>query len=325
MSSATDGISTALASRAARSDLSHTPSRPTRHCGVRLSVLTPSFNYGRFLGDAIASVSRQTHSGIEDVEHVVVDGGSTDETLEILRRAPGNVVWRSEPDDGQSDALNKALTLSTGDWIGWLNADEFYLPGAFQAVAEIVDRHPDATLIHGDTAFVDERGGFVRLRGHHDFRARVLRWHTPYISSCSMFLRREAVPRRGWDREMRAIMDWDLYLEVWSRGGTFHYLPRPLGAFRLHPAQVSATRTTDSSTERQLLVGRHRLPRPPLSVVFAQAGRLERALVKAAEGAYRRQRRAARFAGDDLRWFRSDTALARTQALVDAGSGPRAQ
>ena len=288
---------------------------------MRLSILTPSYNYGRFLGDAIASVSGQIHPGVEEVEHVVVDGGSTDDTVEVLRRTPGHVVWRSEPDDGQSDALDKAFAMSTGDWIGWLNADEFYLPGALQAVAEIVDRHPDATLVHGDTAFVDEHGGFLRLRAHHPFRPRVLRWHSPYISSCSMFLRRDAVPQRGWDRELRAIMDWDLYLEVWAGGASIRYFPRPLGAFRVHASQVSATRVTDESPERRLLVARHRLPRPPLTVLFARAAQLERGLAKAAGGAFARQRRAARLVGADMRWFTSDAALGSAGALVDVGSG----
>ena len=288
---------------------------------MRLSILTPSYNYGRFLGDAIASVAEQTHPGVEHVEHVVVDGGSTDETVEVLRRAPAHVVWRSEPDEGQSDALGKAFAMSTGDWIGWLNADEFYLPGALQAVAEIVERHPDATLVHGDTAFVDEHGAFVRLRAHHPFRPRVLRWHTPYISSCSMFLRREAVPERGWDRELRAIMDWDLYLEVSSRGASIRYFPRPLGAFRVHASQVSATPVTNASPERQLLVARHRLPRPPLTVLFARAAQLERGLAKAAGGAFARQRQASRFVGADMRWFESDAALTAARALVEVASG----
>jgi glycosyltransferase involved in cell wall biosynthesis len=290
---------------------------------VRLSVLTPSFNYGRFLADAMASVSDQTHPAVEGVEHVIVDGGSTDETLDLLRRAPASVVWRSEPDEGQSDALQKAFALSRGDWIGWLNADEFYLPGAFQAVAEFVERHPDVALVHGDTVFVDEHGAFLRLQAHHDFRPRVLRWHSPYISSCSMFLRRDAVPARGWDRELRAVMDWDLYLEMWSRGAAFGYLPRPLGAFRLHAGQVSATRVTESSPERQLLVARHHLPRPPMTRVFARAGQLERGLAKAVGGGFGRQRRAARFTGADMRWFDSTAALARTRALIEVASRRR--
>lgn len=289
---------------------------------MRLSILTPSYNYGRFLGDAIASVAEQAHPGIEHVEHVIVDGGSDDETVEILRRAPAHVVWRSEPDEGQSDALGKAFALSTGDWIGWLNADEFYLPGALQAVAELAERHPDATLVHGDTAFVDEHGAFVRLRAHHPFRPRVLRWHSPYISSCSMFLRRDAVPPRGWDRELRAIMDWDLYLEIWSRGASIEYFPRPLGAFRVHSSQVSATRVTDESPERRLLVTRHRLPRPPLTRLFARAAQLERGLAKAAGGAFARQRRASRFVGADLRWFDDDAALTSARELLDVASGP---
>jgi hypothetical protein len=116
-------------------------------------------------------------------------------------------------------------------------------------------------------------------------------------------------------------MDWDLYLEVWSRGASIRYVPRPLGAFRVHAGQVSATRVTDKSPERRLLVARHRLPRPPLTVVFARAAQLERGLAKAAGGAFARQRRAARFVGADMRWFGSDDARASAQALVDVGSG----
>src|SRR5215212_4667074 len=90
--------------------------------GVSLSVLTPTFRSGRFLANNLASVRG---SG---AQHVVMDGGSDDGSVELLDAA-SDVVWRSEPDDGQSDALNKALVEATGDWIGWLNADEFYLPG----------------------------------------------------------------------------------------------------------------------------------------------------------------------------------------------------
>lgn len=94
-----------------------------------ISVLTPTYNYGRFLQDCIDSVTQQLDPA---VEHIVVNGDSDDATVSILRENERlGLSWLSEPDDGQSDALSKAAKLSSGEWLGWLNADEFYLPGAF--------------------------------------------------------------------------------------------------------------------------------------------------------------------------------------------------
>jgi glycosyltransferase involved in cell wall biosynthesis len=102
-----------------------------------VSVLTPSYGYGRFIGDALESVKRQ--DGVS-VEHIVQDAGSEDETIDILRGYGERLRWRSEPDRGQSDALNKALQLARGRWVAWLNADEFYFPGALQALVAIGDK-----------------------------------------------------------------------------------------------------------------------------------------------------------------------------------------
>ncbi len=100
---------------------------------VSISVLTPTYQSGRFLPNALASVARS------HVQHVVMDGGSSDDTVALLQAAP-SVTWRSEPDRGQSHALNKALELADGEWIGWLNADEFYLPGVLEFVRNRLSR-----------------------------------------------------------------------------------------------------------------------------------------------------------------------------------------
>ncbi len=92
-----------------------------------VSVLTPSLNYGRFVEDALLSVLNQRDIS---VDHIVQDGGSSDETLEVLSRFDRTIDWSSEPDGGQSQALNHALRRASGRWITWLNADEFYLPGS---------------------------------------------------------------------------------------------------------------------------------------------------------------------------------------------------
>src|ERR1700743_3653163 len=98
---------------------------------MKISIITPSYNQGQFIEDAIRSVLDQ---GYPDFEHIVIDNCSTDGTLDVLRRYP-HVRWVSEPDGGQSAALNKGLRLSTGDVLAWLNCDDFYLPGAFHTAA----------------------------------------------------------------------------------------------------------------------------------------------------------------------------------------------
>jgi glycosyltransferase involved in cell wall biosynthesis len=282
---------------------------------MQLSVLTPTYNYGRFLGDAVASVRAQG-----DAEHVVVDGGSSDETLVVLGRAPSNVVWRSEPDRGQSDALNKALALAHGDWIGWLNADEFYLPGAFDALGRCLAEHPDADLVHGDAVFVDAEGRLLRLVAQHAFSTRVLRWNRCNISSCAMFVRRTAIPERGWDVALRAAMDWDLYLELARRGGRVVYLPRPIGAFRVHPDQVTFQPLPHDHPDFGLLERRHRRPRGWKGVVANRVGELEHRVRKVAEGGFRRELRARAQRGADMRWFRSPAARANAISLLSVTS-----
>jgi glycosyltransferase involved in cell wall biosynthesis len=111
-----------------------------------ISIVTPSFNAAAYLEDAILSVSRQ---GRVAVEHIVTDAVSTDGTLEILRQYP-HLRWISEPDRGQSDAINKGFLLAKGELVGWLNADDYYLPGALEAIANAAAAHPEADVIYGD-------------------------------------------------------------------------------------------------------------------------------------------------------------------------------
>lgn len=283
---------------------------------MRLSILSPTMNYGAYLDDAIQSVARQ---GPEPVEHIVFDGGSTDGTLDVLERAPDNVMWRSEPDKGPSDALNKALALATGDWIGWLSADDYYLPGAFDAVAQALADHPDADVIQGDALFVDGNGRVQRLVAQHPFSSRVLRWDRCNTSECALFMRRGAIPARGWDVELRVTMDWDSSLEVLRNGGRFVYLPRPLGAFRVHEGQLSDIPFPPPEHELELLRQRFGLPRRARRVA-RELGRLEHRVLKVACGGLRRELRTRRLVGTDTRWFRSPEALANAQAAVEAGS-----
>ena len=127
---------------------------------LKISIITPSFNQAGYIGRTLESIHSQT--GDFELEHIVVDGGSTDGTLDILRGYGDRIRWISEPDAGQSDALNKALHMVTGEVIGWLNSDDLYEPGALQAIAEVFAREPQTQWAYGKVRIIDERNRPIR-------------------------------------------------------------------------------------------------------------------------------------------------------------------
>jgi glycosyltransferase involved in cell wall biosynthesis len=274
-----------------------------------LSVLTPSFQYARFLGDALASVLEQT--GVE-LEHIVQDGGSTDGTLELLRAVPPSVRWVSEPDGGQSDALNRALARASGEWVAWLNADEFYLWGGLARLLDAA-KETGADVVYGDCVFVDEHARVLRLVPQHRFSRRILERFGPFIASCATIFRREVLGEAPWDAAVERIMDWDLYLRLAARGARFQWIPYPVGAFRVHASRITA-RPADEFEDFYLRVAaRWHLRRTRVSL---EAGRVMHGLAKLAAGSYARQFRARRLRGRDLRWFCTDEGWRTAVALL---------
>lgn len=271
----------------------------------RVSILTPSYQYGRYIEDALASV-REQETALQ-IEHIVMDGGSSDSTVQVLRSQSVSperkLVWRSEPDDGQSDALNKAFRLATGDLIGWLNADEFYLPNAINMAREVLEMQ-GSDAVYGDCSFVDQSGRLVRLVPQHPFDSYVLRHYGCYIASCTFFVRREALANWLWDTTLNAIMDWDLYLYLDRAGARISYLPKPLGAFRVHEDRVTAQRLPQDSPERSTVRRRYDIS-TQYRVARARGllGRLRHQVRKVLSGAYWRQARANRSRGVDVRWW----------------------
>jgi glycosyltransferase involved in cell wall biosynthesis len=251
-----------------------------------LSILTPSYGYGRFIGAAIDSCASQ---GIDAYEHIVQDACSTDETDAVVTgRANPHLVYVREKDAGQSDGLNRALSRATGEWIGWLNADEYYLPGTFQAVLEAA-ADPEVDVITGDCVFVDGEGTPLRLVPSHPYSRFTLRNYGPYIHSCATFIRRSALPEPAWDPTFRRVMDWDLWLRL--DGARYRYLPQTLTAFRIHPGQVTAAGHSDGDlAEFAELRRRHGIHR---NLATRGAGRAAHMALKLASGGYLRQFQAA--------------------------------
>ncbi len=195
-----------------------------------VSIVTPSLGQGRFIEDAIRSVLEQDYPRIE---HIVVDGGSTDETLDLLGRYP-DLTWVSEPDDGQADAINKGFRLAHGEIFGWLNADDAYLPGAVSAAVAAL-RETGAGLVHGGWRQIDESGDTIRdiapVAYDHDAE---LNDRNAVCQPGSFFTRKAFEAVGGVDPSYRYAMDYELWLKLGARFPVTH-VDAILGAYRLHP------------------------------------------------------------------------------------------
>lgn len=203
---------------------------------MKFSIVTPSYNQGRYIRDCIESVKAQTGA---EWEHIVVDAGSKDETLDVLRSHP-HLEWTSEPDRGMSDGINRGFLKATGDWVMWLNTDDYLLPGALAKVADCAARHPEADIIYGDCLFVDQARRTIRRKRDHRFHFGVLLLYGCYISSTSAFLKRRIISAGQLVHlDYKVCMDFEYYVRLALAGYRFQYLNDVLAAFRWHEENTS--------------------------------------------------------------------------------------
>ena len=216
---------------------------------MKFTIITTNKNGRRFLEETIRSVISQRGSGV-DLEYIVIDGGSTDDSLKIIRHYEQDISQIiSEPDRGPVLAINKGLRLASGEIVAWLNADDRYHPGALKRVAQTITAHPDKALCFGSCRIIDEEGREIR-RGITRFKeaffplsSRFTIQCLNYISQPAMFFRRSALAAAGDLREeMLAAWDYDFTLRLWRQGGASHVPGAPLADFRWHPGSISARR-----------------------------------------------------------------------------------
>ena len=205
---------------------------------MKVSIVTPSYNCSRFIERTLLSVLGQ--SGDFDLEYLVMDGGSTDGSLDILRRYEDRLRWISEPDSGQSDAINKGLRLATGDVVGFLNADDVLLPGALDRVARCF-RNSAFKWAFGKCIIIDEGDREIR-RWITSYKNRQLERFSfrrllsvNYISQPAVFWRRELLDSVGYfDEQEHYAMDYEYWLRLWKKFEP-EFIPADLAAFRWHP------------------------------------------------------------------------------------------
>lgn len=212
----------------------------------RFSIITPNYNSGAFLEDTLRSVISQDCEEVE-LEYIVVDGGSTDNSHEILARYEGNIDHLLvEPDTGPANAINKGLRLATGDVVAWLNADDYYYPGALKRVKERLETASDAAFCFGSCPIVDHHGQEIR-QGITRFKefffpvsSRFVYQCINYISQPAMFFRYSALNDAGYLREdMVAAWDYEFLLRLWRQGKGLCIQEEPLSAFRWHEQSIS--------------------------------------------------------------------------------------
>ncbi|MDR2695817.1 MAG: glycosyltransferase [Deltaproteobacteria bacterium] len=203
------------------------------------SVVTPSFNQASYLRETIHSVLRQ---GVDSYEHIVMDGGSTDGSLELLR-AHTHLNWTSEADRGQTHALNKALRMAQGEVIAWINSDDFYLPGAFALAQRFFMEHPEESVLTGDCLWGWENSGRLRYISceERDFESLIRQWnnHVPGPQP-AIFFRRRLLDAVGYpDEALHYGMDYDLWLRIAKAGLIRRHVPAPVAFYRFHNASKS--------------------------------------------------------------------------------------
>jgi glycosyltransferase involved in cell wall biosynthesis len=210
---------------------------------LKISIITPSYNQANFIGQTIKSVLDQ--KGPFELELIVIDGGSTDGTVDILRGFGQSIKWISEKDAGQADALNKGLSRATGDIIGWVNSDDLYQAGALASVAEVFAAQPAAQWVYGKVRIVDARGMEIRrwITGYKNWAMR--RYSYPrllaenWISQMGVFWRRSAWLAVGPFRtDLHYCMDYNYWLRLGARWPGI-FIDKYLAAFRWYPSSKS--------------------------------------------------------------------------------------
>ncbi len=231
----------------------------------KISIVTPSFNQGRFLEETIQSVILQNY---QDMEYLIMDGGSTDDSAQIIRKyEPRLTYWVSERDKGQADAIFRGFKIATGDILGYLNSDDLLLPGALDAVSEYFQAHPHADAVVGGSFLIDGTSAPILLKkgfflpncnvGTRITHHRLLYYYCTGFHQPAVFWRRTAYEKAGgFDTSLSFSFDYDLFLRL-SKAKPFGKITRFLAAFREHESSKSNTIRDVMCRENELLWKRY--------------------------------------------------------------------
>lgn len=218
---------------------------PPHHVSYpRISIITPSYNQGEFIEETIRSVLLQ---GYPNLEYLIIDGGSTDQTIDIIRKyEPWLTYWVSEPDRGQTHAINKGLARATGDILAYLNSDDYYLPGTLFKVADHFRQHPETDLLHGRCRYVNQQGQKIGEQwGDITALAEILDlwnvwWNQRQFVQPEVFWSRRIANQIGcFNEALHYVMDYEYWCRILQAGGQVHRIDDEFTCFRLTDTQKS--------------------------------------------------------------------------------------
>jgi glycosyltransferase involved in cell wall biosynthesis len=203
---------------------------------TKISIITPTLNHSRFIEDTILSVKNQDY---QFFEHIIIDGGSSDGTIEILAKYP-HLKWISEKDTGQSNAINKGFRMSTGDILAWINSDDYYDSNIFSSIVKFFEENKDCSVVYGDMTDIDENGNILGMRTGEVFTLQRLLKNPDVVRQPVCFWRRAVLKEVGYlDENLHLVMDYDYFLRFAKRY-RFCHMARNLCFFRM----FSGTKTS---------------------------------------------------------------------------------
>ncbi|MBK9207016.1 MAG: glycosyltransferase [Anaerolineales bacterium] len=211
-----------------------------------VSIITPSYNQAAYLEQTINSVLNQDYSNIE---YILIDGGSTDNSVEIIKRHANRFAyWVSEKDSGQAEAINKGFAKATGEIIAWLNSDDYYLDGAVSAAVKVFDENPDIVLVYGNMLAVDENGKTFNTLNYKQLSLEDLLCFQ-IIGQPAVFMRRSALQKTsGLDSTFHFLLDHHLWIQLAQLGGILH-VPQTWAAARYHAEAKNRAKAAEFGRE----------------------------------------------------------------------------
>lgn len=200
----------------------------------KISIVTPSYNQGQFLEETILSVLSQDYPNLE---YIIIDGGSTDNSVDIIRKYEDRLAyWVSEPDKGQSDAINKGFRMATGDILAWINSDDCYAPYTFQTIVDFFEKHKEVDCLYGDLIHIDPKGGTLNRTKCIVYDYKMHLYGACLIPQPTTFFRKKVIDIVGYlDVNLQYQMDFEFFVRMGSKKIKFANIPKTLAFFRLHP------------------------------------------------------------------------------------------
>jgi len=204
---------------------------------MKISIVIPSYNQGQFIEDCLNSILIQKKD--VELEIIVIDGDSDDQTLDVIRKYDAEInYWVSEPDNGQSHAINKGFKQATGDIICWLNSDDYFLPGSLKKIQKTFEGNSNVSLVYGDMNWVDVKKNFLRTQKGTRFNIDELIWDYCYIPQPSTFwLKNIYTTVGGVSEDIVCAMDYEYWVRIYKAGFDFLHVPTTFSCMRSYPEQ----------------------------------------------------------------------------------------